>query len=208
LQVDGWRFEPSPLHHKPWLNGSSCSIAPASMSDMPVCVRCSASFPSRLILDGIVRFTHRRKLCLECSPFGLHNTRIDKVGDRELTCGACGKRYDYRRSFGRSSKRCPTCFVRERRQRIKRECIAIKGGRCLLCGYARSEAALDFHHLDPSEKEFAISGSLRARKRVLAEIDKCVLLCKNCHAEIHAGVTLLPQQLREEMDGSSPLDNS
>jgi hypothetical protein len=62
-------------------------------------------------------------------------------------------------------------------------------GRCRLCGYDRCPAALQFHHLDPGEKSFALSreGVTRSLAEAQAEAAKCVLLCANCHAEIEAG---------------------
>ena len=95
---------------------------------------------------------------------------------------------------GRSYYRCARCRmerVSARRKHVKQAMVERAGGACALCGYDRSVAALQFHHLDPSIKEFALSerGLTRAIKRVQAEADKCVLLCANCHAEVEAGVT-------------------
>lgn len=55
-------------------------------------------------------------------------------------------------------------------------------------------AAFEFHHRDAGSKEFAISadGVQRRWERIVAELDKCVLVCANCHREIHAGVRELP----------------
>ena len=68
------------------------------------------------------------------------------------------------------------------------------GGSCVLCGYSRSMAALQFHHLDPDAKEFHLSfgGLSRSLFSVRAEARKCVLLCGNCHAEVEAGVATIP----------------
>lgn len=69
----------------------------------------------------------------------------------------------------------------------KKKAISYKGGCCTLCGYAKYYGALQFHHLDPSEKE-ADWGKLRMRSwsKITEELDKCLLLCANCHAEAHA----------------------
>src|SRR5205085_189120 len=72
----------------------------------------------------------------------------------------------------------------ERRSKL----ISIKGDRCEICGYARNQAALSFHHLQPSEKSFQIDlrkCSNSSWDRLLAEVAKCQLLCLNCHAEVH-----------------------
>ena len=75
----------------------------------------------------------------------------------------------------------------------KRRAIELFGGACLACGSAHAPAALEFHHPDPSKKEFAISvdGIYRSWEKVQRELENCVMLCANCHAEIHAGVRVL-----------------
>ena len=90
--------------------------------------------------------------------------------------------------------------VNKRRKKIRSMSIAYKGGRCLICGYNKSPAALEFHHLDSSKKDFGISaqGYTRSWEKVKKELNKCVLLCANCHREIHDGVTQLPQVIEVE----------
>jgi hypothetical protein len=86
--------------------------------------------------------------------------------------------------------RCITQAVTERRRRIKRILVAEAGGQCAICGFARSHAALQFHHIDPATKAFDIrAGGTRALDRIRAEAAKCVLLCANCHAEVESGST-------------------
>lgn len=68
----------------------------------------------------------------------------------------------------------------------KRKLIEYKGGKCEVCGYDKCMRSLDFHHLDPNEKEFAIgSGDCKCWDKIKIELDKCILVCKNCHGEIH-----------------------
>jgi len=71
--------------------------------------------------------------------------------------------------------------------------IDYKGGKCIVCGYNKCTWALEFHHIDPKEKEFSISdkGYTRSWDKVKIELDKCVLLCANCHREVEAGFTQL-----------------
>jgi transcription elongation factor Elf1 len=80
--------------------------------------------------------------------------------------------------------------VSRRRKRLREQAVKYKGGECIFCGYSRCQAVLDFHHLDPTQKEFGISmdGITRSWERVSKELDKCVLVCSNCHREIHAGI--------------------
>jgi len=87
--------------------------------------------------------------------------------------------------------------VAKRRRKIKDMIIAYKGGRCVVCGYRKYTGALDLHHIDGSRKEFGLSacGLTRSWKKTKAEADKCVLVCANCHRELHGGVTQLPREI-------------
>ena len=85
------------------------------------------------------------------------------------------------------SERCQGAFnVAARRRKLKTLAIEHKGGCCQHCGYNKSVRALTFHHLDPSKKEFNVGGKgeTRSWEKVKAEIDKCILLCMNCHMEV------------------------
>lgn len=88
-------------------------------------------------------------------------------------------------------KKCKSKFyVDRRRKKLKKMAVAYKGGKCQICGYDACLAAIDFHHLDPKEKTFGISadGHTKSWERVKAELDKCIAVCSNCHAEIHSGL--------------------
>ena len=89
--------------------------------------------------------------------------------------------------------------VAKRRRTIKAEALMVLGGKCIVCGYNKCDDALHFHHRDPNEKSFGLSqsGMTRSWIRVKNELAKCVLICANCHAEIHAGITQLPVETQE-----------
>ena len=74
------------------------------------------------------------------------------------------------------------------RNRVKTKLVEYKGGKCQCCGYNRCIRALEFHHLDPSQKDFTISGKSKSFEMLKKEADKCILVCSNCHKEIHAGI--------------------
>src|SRR3989344_8576415 len=80
--------------------------------------------------------------------------------------------------------------VAKRRKKIKQKAVEYKGGRCQICGYSSYMGALEFHHLKPFKKEFGLglNGLTRSWVRVKKEVDKCILVCSNCHREIHAGL--------------------
>ena len=86
--------------------------------------------------------------------------------------------------------RCAKCNVErvtKRRKEVKRKLVEALGGKCYICGYNEYVGALAFHHMDESTKEFGISekGNTRSYERQLKELEKCKLVCLNCHAEIH-----------------------
>lgn len=84
-------------------------------------------------------------------------------------------------------RRCTSDQVLERVRKFKSMMIEYKGGKCVRCGYDRYQGALEFHHIDPSKKDFTLS-RLKMNKfddRVRGELDKCILVCSNCHREIH-----------------------
>src|SRR5690348_17765017 len=77
--------------------------------------------------------------------------------------------------------------VTQRRKKLRAMAREYKGGKCILCGYDKCPDALEFHHRDPSQKEFTPSRAYKRSWDVLKiEIDKCDLLCANCHREAHA----------------------
>ena len=77
----------------------------------------------------------------------------------------------------------------EYRRRRKENLIKVSGEKCALCGDNKLISALEFHHIDPSQKEYAVAsnGTCHDLEKDLAEIKKCLLVCSNCHREIHAG---------------------
>src|SRR3990167_11159035 len=79
--------------------------------------------------------------------------------------------------------------VTKRRKKLKQMAIELKGGKCQICGYNKYQGALDLHHIR-GKKEFSIGdkGYTRSWEKVQAELDKCVLVCANCHRELEAGL--------------------
>lgn len=84
-----------------------------------------------------------------------------------------------------------TCSTQKRRD-TKQKLIDYKGGKCEECGYNKCSAALEFHHINPDEKDFSISQvdtrSNSHFEKLKKEVDKCRLLCANCHREAHSGI--------------------
>ncbi len=103
-----------------------------------------------------------------------------------------------RSSGGYRCAKCGAEAVSRRRRRVKRALVDEAGGACTVCGYRRCIAALEFHHLTPADKRFAMSarGVARSMAKARAEASKCVLLCANCHAEVEAGMITLSRRDR------------
>lgn len=78
-----------------------------------------------------------------------------------------------------------TWAVSEARRKLKARAIEYKGGKCIQCGYAKCPAALQFHHTDPTQKDFQISGHVKTWEKIRVELDKTILICSNCHFELH-----------------------
>lgn len=122
------------------------------------------------------------------------------------TCQSCGRIYEYDRRRGHTKLECNSCKAnrwasRPDRIALKHRLIELCGGACQICGYSRHSGALGFHHLDPATKAFTIAGShTRAWDVLVEEVRKCVLLCENCHREVHAGVTSIPEPVRARVE--------
>jgi hypothetical protein len=78
--------------------------------------------------------------------------------------------------------------VAQRRKILRARALDYMGSKCQICGYQRCMASLHFHHPDPTAKEFTVSSRLTSWDRIQRELDKCVLLCANCHGEVHDGM--------------------
>lgn len=118
----------------------------------------------------------------------------------DLVCANC------HRTRHSVAPRTPGGPVVEFRRRTKQKAVALLGGRCSGCDREFAASTFEFHHLDPSLKDFAISadGVARPWERIAAELAKCVLVCANCHREIHAGVRMVerPDTAMSEAAGS------
>lgn len=115
-------------------------------------------------------------ICPKCKQEKQENefySRPDRNGKKQSYCKECNKNNTI-----------------DRQRNFKIKCINYKGGKCENCGYSKCPGALDFHHKDPTQKDFNISKYRNTsweknKKDITGELDKCSLLCANCHREIH-----------------------
>jgi 5-methylcytosine-specific restriction endonuclease McrA len=84
-------------------------------------------------------------------------------------------------------KKCSSDSTTRQRKLAKLKAIAYKGGKCEKCGYDKCPGSLTFHHVNPTDKLFDIGAKLgiKSWKGIVEELDKCKLLCANCHLEYH-----------------------
>lgn len=87
--------------------------------------------------------------------------------------------------------------------RRKSNLIKVFNSKCCICGFDKFQQALEFHHVNPEEKEFQICGSnaiTKALEKQLIEMKKCILVCSNCHKGIHQGYYQVPNNWEELYD--------
>jgi hypothetical protein len=105
------------------------------------------------------------------------------------TCLICGQPFKPLDKAANNRSCCYDCMPaghQLRRSEFIQKIKQARGNKCQRCGYSRCSAALEFHHLDPAKKEFTISNANFKLKDALRETKKCILLCSNCHRELHA----------------------
>jgi len=142
--------------------------------------KCNKKFPIIIKIGTKFHNLNSRKFCLECSPFKGHNTRDINKPRRLTTYPSKGNYAD----------------VKKFRLNKKRKCVDFLGGKCEICGYNKYFQVLEFHHKDPTQKDFGISTKgAWGFERVKVELLKCALLCANCHRELHLGFTKLSENL-------------
>ena len=126
---------------------------------------------------------------------------------RKKICKKCGKSF-IPKVNGWTRNYCFDCVPdllekrsgAQMRQLIKQWSLEYKGNKCAICGYDRCSEALDFHHIDEDSKNFTISDRNLPTGEwplIQKELDKCILVCANCHREIHANFIDLKEFLNK-----------
>ena len=163
----------------------------------------------KVIKQDLKKSQETQKVCWECECVcgcGTHKTmRADALkqttvggcnnmlGTHEKECPKCHKKF-YTKKQAKTRRYCYDCVpeLEHRtgaalRQIIKNWALEYKGKKCQQCGYDKCSEALEFHHLNPQEKDFNLSDrDVKLDWDMLKiELDKCILVCSNCHREIH-----------------------
>lgn len=151
---------------------------------MPTCKNCSKHFPYKVTIDKKQYDLGTRSYCLECSPFGSKNgyelRKKKNSKPDEKTCPICYKSFSYTKN-----NVCSSCRNFHNRFIKKIKCIEYKGGKCIQCGITDPDM-LAFHHRNEDDKSFIISWNRQKTwDKLKLELDKCDLLCMNCHTKLH-----------------------
>ena len=142
--------------------------------------KCSKCSEEKLVTT---EFFHRQKRNKDGFDYHCKECRKMKWQDPER------KRKDKARHRAYFIKNKEEIIARHKKSRrtAKEQLVERFGGKCVQCGYDRCPAGFDFHHIIPEEKEFSIGENCGnfAYERLLNEVEKCALLCSNCHRELH-----------------------
>ena len=163
-----------------------------------ICIKCGKD----IVVD---KRAGSKSYCSECKPNRIKTPSIKPI--KVITknfCKTCGEEIPKRKRY------CKDCIGKRERERMKnnnynydyvlnwrndnkRQAVDYLGGKCKVCGYNKCTRSLQFHHLTPSEKEMTISKNINKMKfeKLKPELDKCILVCSNCHGEIHDGLIIL-----------------
>lgn len=114
----------------------------------------------------------------------------------KCTCQFCNKEFEFYQTTSNKRKACYDCLPEGHsndasliRRLVKNKIVQLKGNKCAVCGKTYPNAVYDLHHLNSEDKEFNLGNKTSTVKldKVLAEADKCILVCANCHRMIHSG---------------------
>ena len=109
----------------------------------------------------------------------------------ERPCLICGKIFKPKTAAANQRQCCYDCMpdgTQLRRGDFLAKIKSARGGKCERCGYNTCLKALEFHHLDPTKKDFTISNDHFKLIDAVEESKKCILLCANCHRELHDNI--------------------
>lgn len=126
---------------------------------------------------------------------------------KEKVCPICGKTFRPKTAAANQRTCCYDCMpdgIQLTRGAFLAKLKEQRGGKCIRCGYNKCLKALEFHHLDPSQKDFTISNDHFKLKEAVEESKKCILLCSNCHKEFHDNLWKLDELNLKEKEEVNP----
>ena len=137
--------------------------------------------------------------CMKCKYHLCQNEITESKSPRKkiFCCDKCSNKY----------------YVDKKRLDLKFKSFVYKGAKCSMCGFKGLPACFDFHHKDASKKSFSISHAPHTRswERTKLELDKCDLLCANCHRQVEFEKTMhlkkfIPELIEKYLVGRAGLE--
>ena len=115
----------------------------------------------------------------------MYKTREEALRIQKLKTAARVRKYNKTHPEERKAQKKIDAERAKARYYLRRiKFLELKGGKCVYCGYSRNQRALSFHHLHSKDYDVSAMMSLR-EDAILKELEKCVILCLNCHKEVH-----------------------
>lgn len=151
-----------------------------------------------------------------CSDTCMYQARKQRNQERKITgtsglkekkCPICGKTFIPKNAAANQRSCCYDCMpegIQLTRGAFLAKIKQQRGGQCIRCGYNKCLKALEFHHLDPSQKDFTISNDHFKLQEAVEESKKCILLCSNCHKELHDNMWTIDELNLEEKEEVKP----
>jgi hypothetical protein len=156
-----------------------------------ICLNCNVEYKIESKIND--RRITRKKYCVKCLPPGVNASKFAIRDGDECVCKYCDKSFIYRSRGKTTTTRCSACKWKQYHQRAKEKAVKAKGGKCQICGYQKHIGALAFHHLDSTQKEHNFNNISWTRMK--KELNKCILVCFNCHQEIHGNIINIPKRV-------------
>ena len=172
------------------------------------CKKCNIFIPRYCVWKNKKLDCKSRCYCINCRPpKHIEISPITKCSIIEtMICQKCGGTFPRRQIIDNKTrsyhhrKYCTSCSplqihaAKSQKNKItKSQLVNLKGGCCQICGYNKCNRNLHFHHVDQNTKEFSVGRYFSRRlQKVIEELNKCVLLCANCHGEVHDKLVTCP----------------
>lgn len=121
----------------------------------------------------------------------------------EKVCPICQAKFYPKTSMANLRTCCYDCMpdgIQLTRGMFLAKIKEVHGGKCIRCGYDKCIKALEFHHIDPTKKDFTISNDHFKLLDAVEESKKCILICSNCHKELHDDLWSLDELNLEEKE--------
>jgi hypothetical protein len=150
---------------------------------MLTCSKCNKEFSTYVIIDGKSRNLCNRKRCLECQPW-----KAPRFPTRTPSQKKQAELEKSKKCYLRQKAEHGVCLQTIRMRARKAALINLLGGGCCLCKYDRTSRNLAFHHCFDKEDALDARAMAKSLSWVLFEMSKCVMVCHNCHGEIHDGL--------------------